>query len=233
MMKRILAACLALPLVAEAGRPLVTEDARTLDNKACQLESWVDRTQGRAIHAWAVPACTYAGVEVQVGGERTRENGKSAATTVYTQGKYAFRSVDEGPWGAGIVVGLQRSPRREEKNDWGDAYMILPFSFWLGADDNLRPVVHLNVGTTRVRDEGRNLTLWGAAWEMPLTDRLTVLGETYGENAAKPFFRLGGRYTVVDKVLDVDLTYVMRSGGTRDDRLWSLGFHWQTAPLLP
>ena len=83
----------------------------------------------------------------------------------------------------------------------------------------------LNVGTTRNREEARNLTLWGVAVEKPVTERLTLLGETYGENSRKPFYRVGGRFTVIPDHLDVDLTYVDRPGGERGDRLWSLGFH--------
>ena len=88
------------------------------------------------------------------------------------------------------------------------------------------------MGTARVRDEGRNLTLWGVALEKPVTQRLTLLGEAFGENASKPFVRVGGRYTLFEK-FDVDLTWVTRSGGTGEERFWSLGFHWETSPFLP
>jgi len=86
-------------------------------------------------------------------------------------------------------------------------------------------VVHLNLGTTRNREEARNLTLWGIAAEKPVTERLTLVGEVYGENTRDPFYRAGGRFTVIPEMLDVDLTYVGRSGGSKEDRLWSIGFH--------
>jgi hypothetical protein len=88
------------------------------------------------------------------------------------------------------------------------------------------------VGAARVRDEGRNLTLWGVAVEKPVTARLTLLAEAFGENASNPFLRAGGRYTLFDK-FDVDLTWVTRSGGTKEDDFWSVGFHWETDPLFP
>ncbi len=43
---------------------------------------------------------------------------------------------------------------------------------------------------------------------------------------------VGGRYTPFEK-FDVDHTYVTRSGGAKEDRYWSLGFHWETDPFLP
>ncbi len=228
----VAAALVLLPAQALAGRPLSTEDASTLDDTACQLESWVNRSRGDVDDFSFVPACALFGVEWQAGGARTREAGSSALTAAFVQGKHAFRSVDDGDWGYGLVVGLTRFPKREAKNDWGDPYLLVPVSVGLGEDKETRALLHLNVGTARLRDEARNLTLWGVALEKPVTGRLTLLGEAFGENATKPFLRAGGRYTLFDK-FDVDLTWVTRSGGTKEERYWSVGFHWETDPLRP
>ena len=213
--------------LAHAGRPLSTEDASTLDDKACQLESWADRTRGNATAFSFVPACALLGVEWQAGATRIREGGRDATAATFVQGKHAFRSVDDGDWGIGLVAGLTRYLQRESKNGWGDPYVIVPVSFGLGADKETRALLHLNVGTTRVRDEGRNLTLWGVALEKPASERLTLLGEVFGENTRDPFGRVGGRYTLFER-FDVDLTWVTRFGGVKEDQYWSLGFHWET-----
>jgi len=65
-----------------------------------------------------------------------------------------------------------------------------------------------------------------------VSERLTLVAEAFGENARHPFIRAGGRHALFDK-FDVDLTYVTRAGGARQDRYWSLGFHWETSPFLP
>lgn len=223
---------LLLSGLAFAGRPLSTEDASTLDDKACQLEAWVDRTRGDVTDTFVVPACSLFNTEFLLGAARTREAGRNFTSATFFQAKYAFRSVDDADWGIGLVAGLARALRREEKNDWGDPYVIVPVSFGLGEDMDTRALLHLNIGTTRNRAEGRYLTLWGVAVEKPVTERLTLLAETFGENSRNPFIRAGGRYTLFDK-FDVDLTYVTRSGGEKQDRYWSLGFHWETSPLLP
>ncbi|MBL0143477.1 MAG: hypothetical protein IPP91_15525 [Betaproteobacteria bacterium] len=223
---------LVLPGLALAGRPLSTEDASTLEDKACQLESWVDRTRGDVTGAFFVPACSWFDTEFQAGASRAWAGGRSATVLNFVQAKHAFKSVDDGDWGIGLVAGLSRYPQREEKNDWGDPYFIVPLSIGFGADKETRALLHLNIGTARVRDEGRNLTLWGVAIEKPATDRLTLLAEAFGENSRNPFIRAGGRYALFDK-FDIDLTYVTRSGGSVEDRYWSLGFHWETAPFLP
>lgn len=226
MMKGLFALALALPGLALAGRPLNTEDASTLDDGSCQVESWVDRTRGGITDLSFVPACAFLGVEWQAGAVRTREGGRSATSAAFAQAKLAFRRVDEGAWGIGLVAGLNRDLAREAKNGWGDPYVILPVSFGAGEDKDTRWLVHLNVGATRVRDEARNLTLWGVAVEKPVSARLTFVAEAFGENAARPFVRAGGRYSLLEG-LDVDLTYVTRTGGVSEERYWSLGFHWE------
>lgn len=232
MTRTLLALALLAPAIALAGRPLSTEDAATLGDKACQLEAWVDRTRGNVTDAFLVPACSYFDTEFQFGAVRTREDGRASTSGTFFQGKHAFKSVADGDWGVGVVLGFARTLEREEKNDWGDPYLIVPVSFGLGADKDTRALLHLSLGTTRNRAEGRHLTLWGVAVEKPVTGRLSLLAETYGESSRDPFVRVGGRYALLDR-FDVDLTYVTRAGGEKEDRFWSLGFHWETAPFLP
>jgi len=221
----LLAGLLACSLPASAGRPLSTEDARTLGDGACQLESWANRTRADTTEMVAVPACAFLGVEAQFGTGWARESGATRLSVQFFQLKHALRNVDDGAWGIGLAAGLARNRLRETKSDWGDPYFIVPFSFGLGEDKDTRALVHLNLGTTRNREEARNLTLWGIAFEKPVTVRLALLGEAYGESTRKPFYRAGGRYTVIPGHLDIDLTYVARPGGAKEDRLWSLGFH--------
>lgn len=223
---------LLLPLTALAGRPLVTEDASTLDDKACQLESWVDRTRGNVTDLSFVPACSWLGVEWQAGAVRTRLGGRSATSSAFVQGKHAFRDVGDGTWGIGLVAGLARELGRENENGWGDSYFIVPVSVGLGENKDSRALLHLNVGAARDRSEGRNLTRWGLAIEKPVTPRLSLLAEAFGMNASKPFLRAGGRYAVTGK-LALDFTVVTRAGAPRDERFVSAGFHLETDPFLP
>jgi hypothetical protein len=225
------AVMLLATLPAEAGRPLSTEDASILEAKHCQLESWIDRSR-EATEAWAVPACNFgAGIEWQLGGVRTFADGGHAFSGAYAQAKAAFVSVEDHPWGIGLVAGVLRFPQREAKNGWADPYVIVPVSFQLGGDGAL---LHLNAGSVRDRAEKRNLTLWGVAAEAPLgRSGLTVLGEAYGENSRNPFFRVGARWTVIENRLDLDLSAVARSGGTRAERFLSLGLYYKSDAFLP
>ncbi len=214
-----------MPVCANAGRPLATEDASILEPGACQLELWVDRSR-EARDAWAAPACNFGGgIEWQVAGARTFEQGRGALSAALVQAKTVFRSVDDSPWGIGFIAGATRFPRRETETGWGDPYVLVPASMKIGEGDNL---VHANIGWLRDRSGQRNLTLWGVAFEAPMGESLTLLGETYGENSRNPFLRIGGRINAVKDQLDFDLTYVVRQGGTRAERFISLGLYYKT-----
>ena len=101
-----------LPACANAGRPLATEDASILEPGACQLELWMDRSR-EARDVWAAPACNFGGgIEWQVAGARTFEQGSSALSAALVQAKTVFRSVDDNPWGIGLVAGATTRPVR-------------------------------------------------------------------------------------------------------------------------
>lgn len=53
-----LLACATLP--AHAGRPMTVEDAAILADGQCQLESYVQRTDGTR-EFWATPGCNAGG----------------------------------------------------------------------------------------------------------------------------------------------------------------------------
>jgi hypothetical protein len=228
---RLLCACVAMPGLVQAGRPLTTEDASILEAKACQLETWIDRSRV-ATDFWFVPACNFgADIEWQLGGSRTRMQGEGGFSQSYFQAKTAFVSVTEHPWGIGLVLGVQRFPLRETESGWSDPFALLPVSFQLGAEDRL---LHFNVGWTRDKAEKRNVTLWGIALEASLPGGvITAVGEAFGENARTPFVRLGGRWNQLAKNLDVDLTFVGKSGGTKAERFVSVGLYYKFDNVIP
>jgi len=206
---------------ALGGRPLSTEDASTLPDKACQVETWVDRSRD-ATQAWLVPACNFgAGIEWQLGGARTWEEGRSAFSEAYFQGKKVLRPVGES-WGFGIVAGVARRPLAESHDGWSNPFVIVPVTVAAGGD----ALVHFNVGAFHDRAERRTVTLWGVAGEMPVASRLHLVAEAFGENSERPFVRAGVRFSAIAEHLDLDLTAVAKPGGTRAERFLSFGFTW-------
>lgn len=219
---------LLLALPAFAGRPFTTEDASVLEDKACQVEAWVNHGR-EATTGWLVPACNFGrGIQWQVGAARTRAEGRSMFSEAYVQAKTVFPGAEDSPWKAGLVLGAIRRPLQPEHSGWDNPLVIVPISYF---GDGV--AIHVNAGSLRDRAESRNLTLWGIAAEANASERWTLLGEVFGENAARPFVRVGARFAAIKDHLDVDVSAVTRPGGTREERFVSLGVTWLTGRILP
>jgi hypothetical protein len=229
-LKRAAAAFIVAAATAtvHAGRPLTTEDAAVLEDKACQLESWIDRSR-EATQAWAVPACNFgAGIEWQAGFARSRQHSRSFFSSSYVQAKTVLREPQPGSFGVGVVAGLTRTPTRSSHRGLEDPYATGIVTVPVGT----ATLVHANAGWSRDRARGASSFTWGLAGESAVTERWSAVAEAFGDDRTRPFYRAGARVTAV-KGLDFDLTVVMRPGGSRADRYLSAGFTWQSSPFLP
>jgi hypothetical protein len=210
-----------------AGRPLTTEDAAVVQDQACQLESWIDRSRA-GTQAWAVPACNFGGgIEWQAGFARTRADGRSMFSSAYAQAKKVLREPEAGSFGVGVVAGATRSPLRATHRGYEDPYAIGIVTVPMGAT-----LVHVNAGWSRDRERRDDSLTWGLAAEHAVTERWSAVAEAFGDHRTRPIYRAGARVAAA-KGLDFDLTVVTRAGGTRADRYLSAGFTWQGAPFLP
>jgi hypothetical protein len=232
---RIAPALACLPLLAApawAARPMITDDARIVDAKACQVESWV-RTNAASRESWALPACNpTGGAELTFGGARTRVDGEAAATTdIQAQAKTLFRPLVTNGWGYGLAVGTVRHPNLAGGGRFpGDLYAYVPASVSF-ADDAV--VAHANVGALRRKEDGQRFLTWGLAAETRLDARLQLVTEAFGQQVGNPFFQLGLRFWLVPDRLQVDATYGNRFGSTDENRWYSIGLRLLTPPFLP
>ena len=210
---------------------MITDDARIVDAKACQVETWVKRNV-ESTELWALPACNPWGpVELTFGGARTNEGGSSHLTDTVIQAKTLFRPYEPGGWGVGLAVGALRRVRRETANDWpGDAYLYVPLSFAVGSDDL---VMHVNAGAARHRDEGRTQGTWGVGAEARLSPRLYFIPETFGNDRGRPFFQAGLRLWLVPDRMQVDATYGNRLAADSRERWFSIGVRLLSPPWFP
>lgn len=72
---------------AFAARPMLTDDARVVDAKSCQLETWV-RENIDSTEYWALPACNFTGnLELTVGGAIAKDNNNTETTDIVYQAK--------------------------------------------------------------------------------------------------------------------------------------------------
>jgi hypothetical protein len=226
--------CLALlgaVPAAHAARPMITDDARIVDAKACQVEAWARRNRDSTEY-WALPACNPTGnAELTFGGARTQADGESAFTDNLVQAKTIFRPLQPEGWGIGLAVGAVRKLKRESANGWpGDPYFYSPISLSLPGD---WWTVHLNLGAQRNRAEGRNVFLWGLGNEIALRDDLFFIPEIFHNESGRPFYQLGLRYWVVKDRLQLDSTYGNRAEGGSKENWFSIGLRILTPAFLP
>jgi len=220
----LLSAALLAVNAAHAARPMITDDARIVDAKACQLESWVQKNSD-STETWALPACNFTGnLELTLGGAMTREEGRTQTTDVVMQGKTLFKTIEPNGWGIGLAAGTVRHSLVDTR-DW---YAYVPTSLSFRND---AVVVHTNVGWLRAR--GRNRLTWGLGTEARLGERTWLIAETFGQNQGKPFHQLGLRHWLVPDRVQLDATYGNRNGGGNGERWFSIGLRLLSVPFLP
>lgn len=209
---------------AHAGRPMITDDARIVDARACQLESWIQDNRDSTEY-WALPACNFTGnLELTLGGALTREAGQTATTDMVVQGKTLFKPLETNGWGIGLAVGTVRHPQAAAR-DWY-AYVPTSFSF---RDDAV--VMHANVGWLRESANRRDYLTWGLGAEARLAERTWLIAETFGQGQDKPSYQLGLLYWLAPDRVQIDATYGNRHGG--GERWFSIGLVFLSAPFPP
>ena len=213
---------------AQAARPMVTDDARIVDAKSCQLESWV-KDNHDSTEYWALPACNFTGnLELTLGGAYTREDGRTWTTDVVVQGKTLIKPLAANGWGIGLAVGVVHHPQADAgPRDWY-AYVPASFSF---RDDAV--VVHTNLGWMREGETGRDRLTWGLGTEAKLAERTWLIAETFGQNQLKSFYQLGLRHWLVPDHVQLDATCGDRNGSGTPGRWLSIGLRLLSVPFLP
>jgi hypothetical protein len=201
---------------------MVTDDARTVDGNACQLETWL-QLGFRHTEYWALPACNLGGnFELTFGGALTREASlKTRFTHLLLQGKTLFKTLEPNSWALGLVVGNLRRPWvHSDKSPVGDVYLYLPASFAFFGE---LVVVHLNLGWQYEKEVRGHHLRWGVGFEVQLGERSWLIAETFAEDKHRPVYQLGLRLWLLPEHVQVDATLGDRFGSKTRERWFSVG----------
>jgi hypothetical protein len=212
-----------------AARPLITDDARIVDEKACQLESWVKKNRDGTEY-WALPGCNLTGnLELSLGGARTNNASGTHTSDTLFQAKTLFRTLEPNSWAWGLAVGHVRRPQIHY-GAIGDLYAYVPASFSF-KDDKL--LVHSNVGWLREKESKEHRATWGLATETQVSKATWLIAETYGQNKGNPYFQVGIRHWLVQNFVQLDMTYGKQAGSDSRERWFTVGIRLLPPPFLP
>ena len=225
-----------LLLLSHAGmgfcaRPMITDDARIVDPKSCQVESWAKFNKD-STELWALPGCNIGqNLELTYGGATTRENGEKSTTDIIMQAKTLLRPLTANDYGIGLAVGHAKHPNRDNDNNMiGDAYFYVPVSISM-LDDKF--VLHTNLGVIHDRAEKTNKVTWGLGSETLLNKDTYLIAEVYGDNQSRAFHQLGIRYWIIPNHVQIDTTYGNRFANNTEERWFSVGLRLLSNPFLP
>ena len=154
-------ACLALPAMAE--RPMVVDDAGTLDLHAAKLEfgrTWDDQTRGWQLVAGFSPITN---LELEINGEQARDRSSDPTTRIEARGfaaKWVPLKAEHGlSAGIKLELGRTRIDDRLAPKETERAKAILGLASWRFESGQL---AHLNLGRewTKLGGVAENVQSW-------------------------------------------------------------------------
>jgi len=215
---------------AHAARPMTTDDANIVDEKSCQMETWVKTTQ-TSLERWAMPGCNFGGdTEWTVGANSQAED--VVGQTKYWVGQVKKRWVPVGESSVGIstTVGVMSiHPALASRPSDKDYYLNVPVTVPFGADR----FVHVNAGWVQHQSLGVSRATWGVGGELPLSAKVIAIAETFGEQDAGRRYQLGLRVWVVPQRVQIDSTYGNQVGMPEHMRWFTLGLRLLSPAFLP
>ena len=212
-----------------AARPMLTDDARIVDAKSCQLESWI-RDSRHITEYWALPACNVSeNLEVTIGGSLEGESGHSSFANDLYQMKSIIQPIAINQTGYSIVLGNGRDPKRTMNKAIQDWYLNVPISY----PYNDRLVIHTNLGVTHLTDEKTEKMNWGLSSEYNYNEHIDLISEIFNQSSNSTYFQFGLRYWLIKNRAQIDTTYMNSFNHIGEDQSFSVGLRLLSLPFLP
>jgi len=216
---------------AHAAGAMNVDDAQVLGANKCQLESW-GKFNRDGTERWLNPSCNLTGnLEVSWGNAWQRDGGGMYLSNSQLQGKTVFREMSANSYGVGMLGGVVRQTDASDggarQRSW-NYYSKLLTSFSFRDDDVL---LHTNLGFNRKGKEQTTRLTWGLGNETRLMEKLSFIGEVFGENKGKPGYQAGIRSALLPEQVELDLTYGNTFGRETQGRYVALTLRFITPEL--
>jgi hypothetical protein len=212
----------SLSAVANAGRPLQSEDAGLLERGRCEIEGVhaLEATGGETTASGnsLQLGCAIGGLtQLALQGVRATVEG-DAVQELGLVGKSALRPVSESRTGVAIAYELRRIRQPEAGDQWNTAIVkgvvSHPFDDWL---------LHANLGVRWRSTEHRSDTVWSLAVERTGLGPVDLTAEVFADDRSDPWINTGLRIPVVPERLFLDASRAVQTNAERP-RFLTLGF---------
>lgn len=181
---------------AFAERPMAVDDAGTLERGGAKLEFGWSRDDAVRGYEGAAGYGPIDDVELEVGFGRAKDRDADPDAKIRAVGaavKWVPLQAESG-LSAGFKYEYGRERVSGEATSRADSLAgLATWTFEQG------PRVHVNLGRAWVRDD-EDVNFWGVGLDVPITEQLDFVIETFGEEHSGPDRQLGLRYTIAEGV---------------------------------
>jgi hypothetical protein len=216
-------------LSAQAGRPLATDDAGTTPVNSCQLESWLERTEGERALVLA-PACGLVdgvelGADYSLPNPRDTVRGAAGLAVKWAPASWAWAS-PAGDVAFGLKAGIAFEDRVAPKGWKTTETSVLGLATWTPADGW---TLNANLGLAHAHDSDRSAAVLNLAAAWAPTEQGLLFAELQTNDRSQVFGRsvtsVGGRWWLKPDAFGLDLT-ASREAGRGASTVWTVGFGW-------
>lgn len=212
---------------AQAGRPLVVDDAAVVPESACQIESWYERAddaQARWLNVGCNPSTH---TELSLGVARLQMLDESNATANSWQIKQLLRPYDERSTGYALAAGSQRVRRANNSESFVQGISTTPLK-------GEQQLLHLNLGLVRQhKNTGvKTRPSFGAAYDVSVGTNTRAVLESNSLIGERPNWQLGIAHELVPGHIQLDASLGSAYGDWRESRQFTVGVVFVSAALL-
>lgn len=208
--------------LAQAGRPIETDDASVTALRTCQLDFWTE-TSLEVRQDNFNGGCNFLGngeFSLGLGAVHGNQEDQTLSSLGY---KHIFKHFTHSTAGYGLAASREWGRLKSTDESSQETLLTTIASVPLKGEDLL---LHLNLGYLQYSDQiqSDNSVFKAAALDYSFTERIGFSVETFSGVEDSLSWRVGARYTLIPDFLQIDASYGSDYGTFQGARAFTVGF---------
>jgi hypothetical protein len=212
-----------------AAPPLASDDASTLGAGECQFETEHRQFRHRIEQDIGAACNLFFDIESGISHQRVAPKDGPRADSIAWQFKKVLATSADADWAFGIAAATVQA-RGGESGTRQNLVNALVSKKW--GNTNL----HLNAGIVSDHEAApgmrKNRPSWAMATEHDATERLTLVGEIFGQRGIPAIAEIGARWWAVPKHVQFTTSLGAQRGEGREGRWASVGVRFETGKSI-